>query len=184
MPQSSDENKCQVWLSSRHFTGGLDTTDATTSAEHAFLHELAEGTTEHALYSWLKSKQRRMASPGAMVIFGGGYGIERLADIGWLKTCDIIYWGDIDTHGFAILNQLRAHLPQAKSFLMDSETLLAHRPLWGDEPTPELKSLQRLTTEERALFDDLRDNRLGLRVRLEQERIGFEWLTTRLAAMP
>ena len=33
---------------------------------------------------------------------------------------------DIDTHGFAILDPLRANFPQAQSFLMDRDTLPAH----------------------------------------------------------
>jgi len=46
------------------------------------------------------------------------------------------YWGDLDTHGFAILNQLRAWLPQTRSFLMDRQTLVEHRDRWGREPAP------------------------------------------------
>ena len=39
-----------------------------------------------------------------MVVFGGGYGIDRLAQINWLRGRELHYWGDIDTHahGFAI----------------------------------------------------------------------------------
>ena len=29
----------------------------------------------------------------------------------WLLEKEIYYWGDIDTHGFAIFNQLRGFLP-------------------------------------------------------------------------
>ena len=36
--------------------------------------------------------------------------------------------------------------------------------------------LPRLTSTERALYDDLRHNRLGERVRLEQERIPYGWV--------
>ena len=36
-----------------------------------------------------------------MVIFGGADGIDRLAQIDWLRDRDIAYWGDIDTHAFA-----------------------------------------------------------------------------------
>jgi hypothetical protein len=88
----------------------------------------------------------------------------------------VYYWGDIDTHGFAILDQLRAHVPSARSLLMDRATLDAHRALWGSEPRPETRELRRLTNEESALYDDLRLDRLGSRVRLEQERVGFGWL--------
>jgi hypothetical protein len=33
------------------------------------------------------------------------------------------------------------------------------------------------------LFDDLRHDRIGERVRLEQERIGYGWVTRILAAL-
>ncbi|MBU0968902.1 MAG: hypothetical protein KKA54_21305 [Proteobacteria bacterium] len=112
----------------------------------------------------------------SMVIFGAGYGFETLAEAGWLGDCHIYYWGDLDTHGFAILDQLRAHFPQAVSFLMDRETLLAHRLHWGVEPKPEIRDLARLTDEEKMVYDDLRQNRLGNQLRLEQEKVGFDWL--------
>ena len=98
--------------------------------------------------------------------------------------CSIYYCGDIDTHGFAILDQLRAQLSHVQSLLMDRATLLAHASQWGEEPQPLLRDLPRLTDEERALFDELRDNRLRARLRLEQERIGFGWLQQALAALP
>jgi hypothetical protein len=70
----------------------------------------------------------------SIIVFGLGYGLERLADIAWMRIVDVQYWGDIDTHGFGILNRLRAHLPHAHSFLMNPDTLHAHRNLWGQEP--------------------------------------------------
>ncbi|MFN2366325.1 MAG: DUF3322 domain-containing protein [Desulfurivibrionaceae bacterium] len=114
--------------------------------------------------------------PGAIVIFGAGYGFENLAAARWLRERAIYYWGDIDTHGFAILNQLRGFFPQAASFLMDRRTLLAHRSLWGIEAQPEKGRLERLNIEEKALYDQLRENHWGDRIRLEQERIGFDFL--------
>ncbi len=114
--------------------------------------------------------------PHAMVIFGAGYGFENLASVEWMRDRVIHYWGDIDTHGFAILNQLRGFFPQAASLLMDRETLMKHQALWGFEPSPETGTLTRLTAEERALYDQLRRDELGHQIRLEQERIGFEWL--------
>ena len=121
---------------------------------------------------------------GSMVIFGAGYGFEGLATALWLRQRPVYYWGDIDTHGFAILDQLRAQLSHAQSFLMDSDTLMAHASLWGEEPQALLRDLARLSRDERAVFDALRDQRLGLRVRLEQERIGFGWVQRALAALP
>lgn len=111
--------------------------------------------------------------PASMVIFGAGYGFEALARADWLRRCTLHYWGDIDTHGFAILDQLRSHFPQVQSFLMDRQTLLAHETHWGTEPAQLCRDLPRLTPEEQALFDDLRDNRIRPGLRLEQEKIGF-----------
>jgi hypothetical protein len=114
----------------------------------------------------------------AMVIFGGGYAIDRLRDIGWLRNRELIYWGDIDTHGFAILDRLRAYMPHTRSIMMDAATLHAHRVLWGTEPADKRYggTLARLDAAEQAVFDALRDNVHGEHVRLEQERIGYGWV--------
>lgn len=116
--------------------------------------------------------------PSAIVIFGLGYGLDRLARIGWLAERQIHYWGDVDTHGFAILNRLRHHLPHTESLLMDRATLDAHKPLWTREPKDRrfTGQLTRLTHSEQQLFKTLRDDLVGERIRLEQERIGFGWL--------
>ncbi len=116
----------------------------------------------------------------SIVVFGAGYGWEALARAEWLHRCQLHYWGDIDTHGFAILDQLRGFFPHAASFLMDRETLLAHRLHWGEEPDPARHDLSRLTPEETAVYDDLRFDRYQPRLRLEQERVGFGWLNERL----
>lgn len=115
---------------------------------------------------------------GSMVIFGGGYGIERLAHADWLRSRDLIYWGDIDTHGFAILDRLRASMPHTQSLLMDTRTLHAHRHVWGSEDLDKrfVGDLLRLTSAEHALFSQLRDDVHGACLRLEQERIGYAWV--------
>lgn len=110
----------------------------------------------------------------SLAIFGGGYGLQVVRETAWLRHLDLHYWGDIDTHGYAILDQLRASHPHARSFLMDRQTLLDHRPQWSIEPQPALRDLPHLTHDERAVFDDLRWRRLcDQAVRLEQERIDF-----------
>lgn len=116
----------------------------------------------------------------AIVIFGAGYGWEALARSRWLKNRSIHYWGDIDTHGFGILDQLRSHFEHVVSFLMDRATLDAHADFWGSEDKPLRIDLHRLTPEERSLYDDLRDNRIRPGLRLEQEQVGFHWLSHRL----
>lgn len=119
--------------------------------------------------------------PGAIAIFGAGYGWEALAKARWLERCALHYWGDIDTHGFAILDQLRAHFGHVQSLLMDRATLDAHAAFWGREDKPLQADLPRLTPAERALYLDLRDNHLRDHLRLEQEHLGFAWVRERLA---
>lgn len=115
------------------------------------------------------------------VIFGGGYGFEMLRHAQWLARCRVHYWGDLDTHGFAILDQLRNHFPHVDSLLMDRATLLKYQCFWGEEPMPIQRDLPRLTPAESALYDDLRFDRLQSKLRLEQERVGFAWLEATLA---
>lgn len=116
----------------------------------------------------------------AMVIFGAGYGWDSLARATWLHGCNLYYWGDIDTHGFAILDQLLIHFPHVASFLMDRETLFTHRAQWGEEPEPARHDLTRLKIKEAALYDELRFDRIQPKLRLEQERIGYGWLCDHL----
>ena len=117
---------------------------------------------------------------GSIAIFGAGYGWEAMARCHWLHQCAIHYWGDIDTHGFGILDQLRAHFVHTKSFLMDQATLYAHRQFWGIEDYPLRADLLRLTQEERILYSSLRDNSIREGLRLEQEYVSFGWLNERL----
>jgi hypothetical protein len=119
----------------------------------------------------------------SLVIFGAGYGFEMLNKAEWLSRCRIYYWGDIDTHGFAILDQLRSQFDHVESFLMDRNTLQAFEALWGEEDKQTLRDLPRLTSEEKSLYDDLRDNRIRKNLRLEQERIGFGWVVSAVSAL-
>ena len=126
--------------------------------------------------------------PGSLVIFGLGFGLVRLAQVPWLADVAVYYWGDIDTHGFSMLDRLRATLPHARSFLMDRATLLAHRPVWGQESENERclkRPLPRLGFQKSTnLYEDLVANRIADRLRLEQERVSFAWLLRALAALP
>lgn len=118
----------------------------------------------------LESRQETVA------IFGLGMAIERLAGISWLARARLTYWGDIDTHGFAILDRLRAHYPKARSLLMDETTLEEHLALAVTEPTPTRAALTRLTVEENEVYRGLLAHRWGDRLRLEQERLSWNWV--------
>lgn len=117
---------------------------------------------------------------GGVVIWGKGFDVARLGRWKALRESDVHYWGDLDTHGFAILHRLRTHLPRVSSFLMDLDTLRTHRERWGRESSPTSASLDRLTPEESAVYDDLVSDRFGQQLRLEQERIDWAWALDRL----
>ena len=111
----------------------------------------------------------------SLVIMGLGYAVDALAALPWLHTARCHYWGDLDTHGFAILSRARGHLPHLESLLMDEATLLAHRPQWGEESTPHpAAELPRLTDAEQALYHALKTQRYAQNLRLEQERIAWD----------
>lgn len=114
--------------------------------------------------------------PDAIVIFGSGYALSGIRELPWLERRELVYWGDIDTHGFAILSNLRSRLPAVASMLMDHRTLLAHPLQWSEEATPTGRSLSHLTGSETDCYHDLVEDRYGRAVRLEQERVRFSLL--------
>ncbi|MFV2196830.1 DUF3322 domain-containing protein [Nocardiopsis sp. LOL_012] len=116
----------------------------------------------------------------SIVVLGGGYAVAVAARITDLVGLDVVYWGDVDTHGFAILNRLRAHLPRAVSMLMDEDTLLDHRTHWSDEPSPTNAGLEHLTRKEADVYAGLATGRWGRAIRLEQERVRFSHLAAAL----
>ena len=110
--------------------------------------------------------------PGAVALMKLGHAVVLLDQLPWLARSRIVYWGDIDSHGFAMLDRARRALPQTESLLMDRDTLLAHRGLWVEEPQPYPgRDLDRLSAAERQVFDGLVAGTWGPRVRLEQERL-------------
>lgn len=118
-----------------------------------------------------------------VVIWGKGFEVDRVGRLPWLAGVRAVYWGDIDTHGFAILDRLRAWLPEVASVLMDRATLVTHRERWVSEDRPAKSALTRLTPDEFDLYRDLVEDNLAERVRLEQERVDWEWATGRLRAV-
>lgn len=118
---------------------------------------------------------------GAMVIWGRGLAVPELAPLCWLSDLDVGYWGDIDTHGYAILDRLRSLFPHVRSLLMDEATLLAHRGQWVREPVPFTGELPHLDAAEAAMYGDLVSDRFGPAVRFEQERVGYAAIERALA---
>ncbi|MDQ2858023.1 MAG: DUF3322 domain-containing protein [Candidatus Eremiobacteraeota bacterium] len=118
----------------------------------------------------------------SIVIFGLGYGVESLSRSTWLRSKALRYWGDIDTHGFVMLDRLRGLFPHVTSLLMDRDTFMSHRDLWTHEAAPYREPLARLTPAEQSLFDDLREARFVSGARLEQERVAFHCVERAIVA--
>ncbi len=96
---------------------------------------------------------------------GGGFSVSYLKEIEWIKSKQFYYWGDIDTHGFHILNQFRGYFPNTISLMMDENTLSQFKPAIG--PIAANQTLNNLTNSEKSIYNYITQNKL----RLEQEKI-------------
>lgn len=122
--------------------------------------------------------------PGAVAFIGLGYGVDMLSQLPWLRAARGIYWGDIDTHGYAILHRARHHLPRLASMLMDEATMRHYAALWGVESSQHgATDLALLSAQERAVYLALKDQRWGQNLRLEQERIPWPAVQAALRAL-
>jgi len=117
----------------------------------------------------------------AVAVFGKGFQLNLLKDAAWLIDKRILYWGDIDVHGFQILSQLRSYFPQARSLMMNAETFETFRNHCVTGAETDVTQLQHLTTEEHELFSRL----LSLREknRLEQEKISHPYAVRKIQQM-
>ncbi len=106
--------------------------------------------------------------PNAVAVLGSGDAAALLASAPWLAQSRILYWGDMDARGFAILARLRAAYPETESILMDSATLEAHR-RWAVKVEFAHVEVPGLTTAERAALNQLSAEGLWL----EQERVPY-----------
>lgn len=119
--------------------------------------------------------------PKTLTIMGNGYAVRRLVDVLWLKEKRVLYWGDIDLSGFAILAQFRACHPHAESLMMDMNTWQHFSSqLQKHEAAQSINDseLYFLTPEERSMVEMLRGNSGA---RLEQEHIDYEYIKTSIS---
>lgn len=118
--------------------------------------------------------------PGTVAVFGWGGNALAVAEFPWVRDArHVLYWGDLDTDGFAILARFRARCP-CESLLMDTATLAGWRDLAVSHPATELVDTEVLNKDELGALELLRSEGL----RLEQERIPMEVAVSRILTRP
>ncbi len=111
----------------------------------------------------------------SLCIWGHGYSAVVLSQVEWLKDFDLIYFGDLDEHGFDILSKFRTSFPKTKSLCMDTQTLEQFAKFRvASKIEKHLAPPQNLTESEDECLKELSLN--PEQNRLEQERISQEWV--------
>ena len=120
---------------------------------------------------------------GTVAVLKLGHAVSQLRQLPWLAGAQLVYWGDIDTHGLVMLDKARQAWPQVQSMLMDPATLRAHHSLCVEEPQPWAGPTPTLLQgDELALFNGLVQGTWGHQLRLEQERLPWNLVLRALAA--
>lgn len=127
--------------------------------------------------------------PAAVAIQGNGTHLPRLADLPWLDGVPLVYWGDIDAAGYAIVHQLRSQGREVPTILMDAAAAehysylgVRHHPN-GTLITANRRQLPRLTPGERVVYDQVTTPGRDSWLRIEQERMPFEHALQALRAL-
>lgn len=115
----------------------------------------------------------RLAAAALVHLFQGPVERDRAPET-WRDAKRIIYWGDIDTHGYQILSRLRARWPRVESMLMDASALIRWATLATVEPEQarDLSEPAYLNQAESEAFQLLCAGRFS-GARIEQERLPF-----------
>lgn len=106
-----------------------------------------------------------------IAIFGQGNAVTNIQNAKWLNDVIILYWGDIDVHGFEILSRIRKHFQHTQSVLMDKLTFEKFFENELGKPTTDTTILN-LNDSEKELYNLLKINNW----RLEQEKIPFDYV--------
>lgn len=109
--------------------------------------------------------------PGVLALWGeGGAAAGLLPRFPWLREAQVVYWGDLDPSGLAILAGLRRSLPNVRSILMDDPTLNLHsaKLLPAKRPAGALDPILLRPAELKA-YEQILEPSLGI----EQEKLLF-----------
>lgn len=169
-------------LAHRHFSGLRDLSIPQSafnglSIDCAAVLVIENKTSFSNIYNFLTLPDMKQA----IAVFGKGFQLSLFKDAAWLVDKRILYWGDIDAHGFQILSQLRSYFPQTRSLMMDAETFEAFRNHCVIGAETGVTRLQHLTTEEHDLFSRILS--LHEKNRLEQEKISHPYAVRKIQQM-
>ena len=114
--------------------------------------------------------------PSSIGIWGAGNAAALLHDVKWLSKCHILYWGDLDTQGLEILSRLRNVFPDARSMMMDIDTLNLFQSLCVSGILSNSQTPQNLTPGEISAWSSVRLQNL----RLEQERLPTSFISQQI----
>lgn len=119
------------------------------------------------------------AGSNVVLVWGAGYTAGALHELPWIRQArQIVYWGDADADGYAILNAVRTRLSAEHCFVsvvsaaMDIDTVQRFLHLSVADPADTARVLPCLTEDEE------RARRLLIasgNKRLEQERVSLDW---------
>lgn len=176
-----DEPIIRYRLLDESILSGMAYRDISTPVSDFAKHDIQEC---HTVFI-TENKVNGLAFPmfrGGVVVFGLGYGIGDIAGAVWLKNKRVVYWGDIDTHGYGILSMLRSRLPHVESILMTSGDIDRSLAIAGNESdeTRRTDVLANLTADEMGAYSRLLPGGDCEGVRIEQERIPYARLLNSL----
>lgn len=158
---------------SENFFSGLDDISITISQFESLKLPLKQVLIVENKINLLTIALTLPAMKNTIVIFGQGNAVTNIQNAKWLNDIIILYWGDIDVHGFEMLSRIRKHFNHTKSILMDKTTF--HKYFENDTAKPTTdKTTLNLTENERELYNLVKTNNW----RLEQEKIPFSYVNS------
>lgn len=117
---------------------------------------------------------------GALVLFSKGHAVTQLFNIPLFARTKLFYWGDLDEHGFIMLNTFRRNYNHAKGIFMDQNTVEYHRSEILTQPEKyKIRSLEYLSIDENEAFQTL----LSINGRIEQEKLNQRFIFRKLTEL-
>jgi hypothetical protein len=114
--------------------------------------------------------------PNTVGVWGGGNAAQLLSRVSWFNNCRLLYWGDVDVHGFHIVSRLRSTFPHLNTVMMDATTLNdCYRLIVTAKDAPYEKTSS-LTPAEQEAYTRVKAGKLLL----EQEKIPHSYSVERL----